>query len=278
MAAGSQKVPGFIKEPLRDCHRHDDSYSIERQAVGRIDYSHKCKRASLNNAEFFEGLRNQDPAAAKQLSECFVPVIWRFVYLRVRGDRHLAEDIVAESVLALVAAAASGTEVEYPTAWLRAVALRRVQDHFRAAARVQHLIERGGTAVKLNVQQTPATEHDRQLEREEVRAALDRLPEPYRLALEWKYIDRLSVREIAARLNASEKGTESILFRARKCFRSEFTKPELPPSQPSPTPLTSKTFKDPLAQDPADDRGAARGDDDDIQRPSFPNEMTRTRS
>jgi RNA polymerase sigma factor (sigma-70 family) len=218
-------------------------------------------RASLNNAEFLAGLRNQNPAAAKHLCEYFVPSIWRFVYVRVNGDRHLAEDIVSEAVLALVTAVAGGTDIEYPTAWMRSVALRRVQDHFRAAARVQHLMTQVSSTLNKDVHDTPATEHDKKLRHEEVRAAMDRLPEPYRLALEWKYLDRLSVREIATRLNASEKGAESLLFRARNHFRSELAKSEQTEAPPIPNNCTSDNDHD-----------------IDNRQPSFPNEMTRTRS
>jgi hypothetical protein len=48
---------------------------------------------------------------------------------------------------------------------------------------------------------------------------MDDLPEPYRLVLEWKYVDRLSVQEIAVRMTLTEKAVESILFRARREFR-----------------------------------------------------------
>jgi len=48
---------------------------------------------------------------------------------------------------------------------------------------------------------------------------MDELPEQHRVALEWKYVDKLSVREIAERLQTTEKAAESILFRARRTFR-----------------------------------------------------------
>ncbi len=173
----------------------------------------------LNRDEFVEGLRNQEPAAARHLNECYVPGVWRFVYRRVDQDRHLAEDIVSESVLALVRAIGKGVEIEYPSAWLRQVATRRIQDHFRAAARVAHLMEHAVETASHETAETPATEHDAKLRRQEVRDVLDQLAEPARLSLEWKYIDGLSVRVIADRLGVTEKSVESILFRARKQFR-----------------------------------------------------------
>ena len=55
-----------------------------------------------------------------------------------------------------------------------------------------------------------------------VQATLDRLPPRYADALEWKYIEGLSVLEIALRLGTGEKAAESLLSRAREAFRDGF--------------------------------------------------------
>jgi RNA polymerase sigma factor (sigma-70 family) len=143
------------------------------------------------------------------------------VFYRVGHDTHLTEDIVAETVLALVSAAATEAPIENPIAWMRTVALRRIQDHFRAAARVQHLIQLAQQQVIDSDGQDPAIQHDQHLHRQHVREAMDELPDTYRLALEWKYVDRLSVKVIAERLDTSKKSVESILFRARRALRSQ---------------------------------------------------------
>ena len=52
-----------------------------------------------------------------------------------------------------------------------------------------------------------------------VEATLDSLPGRYGEVLEWKYIDGLSVTEIAARLGVGAKAAESLLTRAREAFR-----------------------------------------------------------
>ena len=53
-----------------------------------------------------------------------------------------------------------------------------------------------------------------------VQRILDHLPVRYGRALEWKYLDEIPVREIAARLGLSEKAAESLLTRARAAFRT----------------------------------------------------------
>ena len=173
----------------------------------------------MNDSELVEGLRRQDPAAIRHLSECLLPSVWRSVYVQVRGDRHLAEDIVSESVLALLRAVSADCEIQSPNAWLRTVAANKLRDHFRAAARVQHLIDQAASLASIPPAPQPATQDDLNEQRLAVRRVMDDLPEQYRLALEWKYIDGLSVRQIAERLALTEKAAESILFRARREFR-----------------------------------------------------------
>jgi RNA polymerase sigma-70 factor (ECF subfamily) len=52
-----------------------------------------------------------------------------------------------------------------------------------------------------------------------VQRVLDHLPTHYGSVLEWKYLDELPVRDIATRLDLSEKAAESLLTRARAAFR-----------------------------------------------------------
>jgi hypothetical protein len=111
-------------------------------------------------------------------------------------------------------------DVLCPSAWMRSVAAHKIQDHFRAVARVQHLIDQAASGVMPNKNPQPAAEVEANEQRATVRKVMDGLSEPYRLVLEWKYIDHVSVQEIAGRMATTEKAVESILFRARREFRN----------------------------------------------------------
>ena len=52
-----------------------------------------------------------------------------------------------------------------------------------------------------------------------ITVTLDSLPTDYGDALEWKYVEGMSVKEIAARLAVGPKAAESLLTRARHAFR-----------------------------------------------------------
>ena len=174
----------------------------------------------MNDSALVEGLRHRDPASVQHLNECWLPSVWRYVFVKAKGDRHLAEDIVGEAVLALIKAAADpATVIGNPGGWLRSVANHKLMDHFRAAARVQHLIDQAKQAAPVSDNHDAMTQQELQERREEIRQVMDALPEQTRMALEWKYIDKLSVREIAMRLDVTEKSAESILFRGRRDFR-----------------------------------------------------------
>lgn len=165
------------------------------------------------------------------LRDCHLPSLWRFVYTRVGGDRHLAEDISNETILAMFTAIQSEfsaeSEILNLAGWLRTVAGRRIADHYRAVSRVQHLLPQNHNSRSDCAGADPAKHQELQETRQQVRRAMDSMPEQYRMALEWKYLDQLSVREIAARWKMTEKAVESILFRARREFRDQMTQREL---------------------------------------------------
>jgi RNA polymerase sigma factor (sigma-70 family) len=175
----------------------------------------------VNDTDLVRRLRQRDPAAFQCLSERYLPAVWRFVYMRVDGDSHLAEDIVSEAVLALVRflAEESTNEIENPGGWLRSVANHKVQDHYRAVARVRHLIDDAKQTAEADTRDDPARCEESHEKRAEVRRAMDELSDQHRTVLEWKYLDKLSVRDIADRWDTTEKAVESILFRARRELR-----------------------------------------------------------
>ncbi len=56
-----------------------------------------------------------------------------------------------------------------------------------------------------------------------IQVALDRLPSKYGDALEWKYIEGYSVKEIAERMGLSPEATQSMLARAKRSFKEIYT-------------------------------------------------------
>jgi RNA polymerase sigma-70 factor, ECF subfamily len=178
----------------------------------------------LSDQELLRRAQAGDASAWDALYERYLPVVWRYVYVRVAGDQHLAEDIVAETMLSFVhdLSRIDPTRGTVP-GWLLGVARHKLGDHRRRVARagpagdvsLEH--ETSGPAA-----QDAASLYELSETRERILAVMDRLPDEERLVLEWKYLDGLQVREMASRLGRTEKAVESILYRARRSFRSMF--------------------------------------------------------
>jgi len=58
--------------------------------------------------------------------------------------------------------------------------------------------------------------------RRAVGEAMAGIDDMHRIALEWKYIEGLTVREMAGRLGCTEKAVEAILYRARAAFKAQY--------------------------------------------------------
>jgi RNA polymerase sigma-70 factor (ECF subfamily) len=178
----------------------------------------------LTDAELLRSVRIGDVSAWEHLYRRYLPAVWRYVDLQVGGDNHLAEDIVSETFLALVrqipGLALGDSNL---LGWLLAVARNKIGDHRRSIARRAQAAK---VASGDRVSGTAAIAPEAPLEvaeiRQQVLAVLDQLPHDERLVLEWKYLEELSVGEIAGRLGRTEKAVESVLYRARRSFRSLF--------------------------------------------------------
>jgi len=167
----------------------------------------------LSDADLIRRAQQGDGAALQALYERYLPAVWRYAFLHSSGQRHLAEDIASETFLALVRQIGQLQPDGGPLGgWLLAVAKHKLSDA-RRRYRDEPL-----AAIEVADVTTPAAHRLQQ--RELVTRAIEQMKDDERLALEWKYVEALSVREIAARMGRTEKAVESILFRARNSFRT----------------------------------------------------------
>ena len=79
----------------------------------------------LTDSKLVSGLRRQDPAAFQMLCDIHLSSVWRYVYGRVQGNEHLAEDIVSETLISLIDSVDSLDANCNLGGWLRTVAANR---------------------------------------------------------------------------------------------------------------------------------------------------------
>jgi RNA polymerase sigma-70 factor (ECF subfamily) len=149
--------------------------------------------------------------AVRALLDVHAPVVYGFVFARLGGNEQAAEDVLQETLLEAVRSAHTFRGEAALTTWLCAIARRRLARHYETERRAA--VARSGLVA--------VVEEDPVELRDEVIRALGRLPPLHRQALTMKYLDDLSVEEIAAEVGRTRVQVQSLLQRARAGLREE---------------------------------------------------------
>lgn len=160
----------------------------------------------------------------------YYPRLYRFAYSRLGRDVDAAQDIVQGTFSKVIRKIGDYRGEAALFTWLCTFCRYEIAAYWRKrggrALEVQLVEDSPQARAALETLGTLSAGTIARFEREElartVWAVLDHLPIRYGNALQWKYIQGLSVREIASRLGASPKAAESVLSRARQAFRDGF--------------------------------------------------------
>lgn len=157
--------------------------------------------------------------------------LYRFALVRLNQDSHAAEDVVQQTLCRAMQKIKLYNGESALFTWLCRICRNAIADTFRAKDRppahtvpfedtdeIRRALE-SLTAMSADDPQQSALSH--QIHRL-VHAVLDCLPTRYGQVLELKYIDGLTVKEIAVRMKVGPKAAESLLGRARIAFRDAF--------------------------------------------------------
>ena len=173
-------------------------------------------------------MRAGDEAAFDRFFDTYFSRLFRFAVARLDNDADAAEDVVQATLCKAIAKLATYRGEAALFTWLCTFCRHEISAHYIRHRRIVHetpLIE-DSPEVRAALESLGADHPDEQLRRRElarlVQVTLDSLPERYGNALEWKYIQGLSVYQIADRLNVGPKAAESLLSRAREAFREAF--------------------------------------------------------
>jgi RNA polymerase sigma-70 factor (ECF subfamily) len=142
--------------------------------------------------------------------------VYSFI-LRRCGDQALAEDLTSDVVLRAVRETKQARSVVTP-AWLTTVARNRLIDHWRSMARAERRLRLAFSSPDPD----EWTDDGRPLEPEVVNQVMRRLAPDHQAVLSLRYLDDLSVPEVAEAFGRSIHATESLLARARRAFRTSY--------------------------------------------------------
>lgn len=154
--------------------------------------------------------------------------VYRFALPRVNGDANAAEEVVQATLTKAMQKLDSYRGEASLFTWICQICRHQVADYIRAnrrrTDRVVLLEDNPGVRAALDSISAPEfdepeTRYGSGEVRRLVQSVLDRLPARYGDALEWKYVEGLSVDEIANRMQIGPTAAQSLLARARRAFR-----------------------------------------------------------
>lgn len=159
-----------------------------------------------------------DTDAFNTFYERYVDRLYRMIYYQLNAQQADAEDVLQETMMAAVKALPSFRGDARLFTWLCGIAQHKITDHRR---------HQGADGEKVTVPleddrlwSSDGADHAQSTEtRVVLRQALAAMPEDYRQVLLLKYVQGLSVDEIAKVMGRSFKSVESLLSRARESLR-----------------------------------------------------------
>jgi len=152
-----------------------------------------------------------DGAALLALYETTIDDVYRYASRLTGGDRGRTDDLVQDTYLGVLRRLQSGEELELTTGYVIVACRSRFLDQLKAEYR-RTARERRSAATP----PPPPAGPDAALATE----ALAALPDDQRAALVLRYVDDLSVADVARHLDRSVRATESLLARGPTALRT----------------------------------------------------------
>jgi RNA polymerase sigma-70 factor (ECF subfamily) len=166
---------------------------------------------------------NPEVAAASgalllSMYERALPQVYGYLCARTESPA-VAEDLTSETFLAAADAVKRDAVPDLTVAWLITVARNKLVDHWRRQEREER---RRFQLLEQPVESDADDDADERFQRVRVHAVLIELGAHHRAALTLRYLDGLSVPDVADHLGRTVHATEALLVRARRAFRARY--------------------------------------------------------
>ncbi|MGA2061246.1 MAG: sigma-70 family RNA polymerase sigma factor [Thermoguttaceae bacterium] len=182
----------------------------------------------MNDGELIRAVQLGDRTSLTILYQRYLSGVWRYLHAHLARDREEAEDLVSETFLTAIRNIQTyDSQKGNVYGWLIGIARNKLHDHLRKMNRALDYARSDATAAVYADSGNPEGHVIQTETQDAVIRALDSLADEERIVLEWKYMESLSVRDMAERLGRTEKAVEAILYRARISFRTIYARRQM---------------------------------------------------
>ena len=196
-------------------------HQLRQQAFG---WSEEPNPSTSDDLSLVAAVLSKDRKATAEFVARFADGLYAYVRSRLAPRYDEVDDLVQEVFLAAWENLNGYQGSGLLQAWVMGIARHKVEDYYRARLRALEPIE---DSHQDHLVSSVVPEFHEALEHEEMeaktRGVLASLPDPYRLALIWRYWEQASAREMALKTGKTEKAIERLLARARAEFRERWS-------------------------------------------------------
>lgn len=188
-----------------------------------------CQLHLDTDASLVASMLRGDQRAFERFFADYFPRVFHFAMPMLRGDPDAAKDVSQSCLIKAIRSLAQFRGDSALFSWICQICRHEVCDYLRSQRRytqgalsIDSSLEgiHAGALLIAPAEFEPhfnqATDESQRL----TRTLLNVLPERYRNALQWKYMEERSVDEVARLLGIGPIATQSLLARARKSFRA----------------------------------------------------------
>ncbi len=176
----------------------------------------------LSQKILFLKIQNQDPDAYAQFYDLYVEKIYRFIFFKV-NTTHDAQDLTSEVFLKLWQTIKGGKQIRNLNAFIYMVARNTVIDFYRQKNREDLSTQ--------DIEQTQVTDARIELVEHQVKnqgldqigQGLKNLKDEYREVVVLRFMDELSIGEIAQVLGKSQGAVRVLIHRALKALKENIS-------------------------------------------------------
>ena len=174
-----------------------------------------------------------DEQAFNQFFDDYHPRLFRFIMSRIDHDYDLANDMAQDTLCKALDKMADYRGEAALFTWMCQISRSLIHAHYVKQKRREKIVAPiADTPEMQSILENISVDDEQQPERMTMNSqlkqileeVLDHLPTDYGNVLTWKYIDELSVIEIAEQMATTQIAVQSVLARARKSFQQVIQK------------------------------------------------------
>lgn len=176
----------------------------------------------MNDETLIDRLFARDRASASAFYRQYAPQLRRHITGKVQSKED-GEEILQDTLFSFLEGLRDFRKESSVRTYLFSICQHKIIDFYRRK-KLKHVVFSRVPQLEMLVSPVlgPEEELDATLVQEKIRAVFARLLPAYRQILKLKYLDHVTVEDIARKLTITFKSAESRLFRARKAFVESF--------------------------------------------------------